>query len=258
VGLKATLEKEQSRCHEKGETVEARLLRIDAERERTRTNYDALKAEIKTVQTRVKKLKAAMKSRKERYKEFRTFAEATTKEVFGALLRTKGHDGDVLFDHQVGTIDITWHRRRPQAGTSTQDDSSQLDSDDEDKAKEQNEFTDAKALSGGERSMATLALLLALGKSVATPFKVMDEFDVYMDATTREIAIQQLLMDGRSAVQGVRKQCIFLSPLDVSQVTDGPDVRKQKMVPNASTFGNGGNRVENGVLGGFVQRTKKS
>jgi structural maintenance of chromosomes protein 6 len=33
-------------------------------------------------------------------------------------------------------------------------------------------------MSGGERSYATLALLLALGASHESPFRVMDEFDV--------------------------------------------------------------------------------
>jgi structural maintenance of chromosomes protein 6 len=35
-----------------------------------------------------------------------------------------------------------------------------------------------RSMSGGERSYATLALLLALGASHESPFRVMDEFDV--------------------------------------------------------------------------------
>ncbi len=39
---------------------------------------------------------------------------------------------------------------------------------------------DAKQLSGGERSLTTMAFVLALGQSLQTPFRMMDEFDVYM------------------------------------------------------------------------------
>ena len=44
------------------------------------------------------------------------------------------------------------------------------------KAKEK----DPKALSGGEKSFSTVCLLLALWDSMATPFRALDEFDVFM------------------------------------------------------------------------------
>ena len=36
---------------------------------------------------------------------------------------------------------------------------------------------DVKQLSGGERSFATLCLLLALGHVIDTPFRILDEYD---------------------------------------------------------------------------------
>ena len=41
--------------------------------------------------------------------------------------------------------------------------------------------TDTKQLSGGEKTFTTLALLIAIGQVMETPFRVMDEFDVFMD-----------------------------------------------------------------------------
>jgi chromosome segregation ATPase len=47
--------------------------------------------------------------------------------------------------------------------------------------------------SGGERSYTTLSLLLALGESLETPFRVMDEFDVFLDPLSRKIALDNLV-----------------------------------------------------------------
>ena len=54
-----------------------------------------------------------------------------------------------------------------------------------------NSFTNK--FSGGERSFTTLSLLLALGESLETPFRVMDEFDVFLDPVSRRIALKTMV-----------------------------------------------------------------
>lgn len=47
--------------------------------------------------------------------------------------------------------------------------------------------------SGGERSVATMAFLLALQQKVVSPFRAVDEFDVHMDPANREAMYRALI-----------------------------------------------------------------
>jgi hypothetical protein len=40
--------------------------------------------------------------------------------------------------------------------------------------------------SGGERSYTTMCLLLALGENLETPFRILDEFDVFFERNPRQ------------------------------------------------------------------------
>ena len=41
------------------------------------------------------------------------------------------------------------------------------------------------SLSGGEKALTSLALLLSIGQQIELPWRAMDEFDVFMDEQTR-------------------------------------------------------------------------
>jgi len=76
---------------------------------------------------------------------------------------------------------------------------------------------DLKQLSGGERSTTTVAFFLALGHWTESPFRVMDEYDVYMDSVNRRYATQTLL---QFAMEFEHLQFVFLSPQDLQTVDD--------------------------------------
>ena len=63
----------------------------------------------------------------------------------------------------------------------------------QDIADSKSQTKDVKALSGVERSFATLSLLLAISKSLETLFCVMDEFDDFLDPVARKIAMDNLV-----------------------------------------------------------------
>ena len=52
-------------------------------------------------------------------------------------------------------------------------------------AEEATMVKDAKVLSGGERSITTLSLLLSMGNVIDNPFRCMDEFDIFMYVLSR-------------------------------------------------------------------------
>jgi chromosome segregation ATPase len=87
---------------------------------------------------------------------------------------------------------------------------------------------DPKALSGGEKSYATICLLLALWESMASPFRALDEFDVYMDAANRHLAMKLIVDHARDSANS--SQYILISPQGASQKDlTGPDIRILKM-----------------------------
>ena len=54
-------------------------------------------------------------------------------------------------------------------------------------------FRDMKTLSGGEKSYSTISLVLALWSQIQPPFRILDEFDVFMDSINRRIALDQII-----------------------------------------------------------------
>ncbi len=74
---------------------------------------------------------------------------------------------------------------------------------------------DSYTQSGGERSTATMAFLLALQQYVKSPFRAVDEFDIHMDPKNRE-TISDLLY---KEVRGSRDtQYLTITPGQITNV----------------------------------------
>lgn len=78
-----------------------------------------------------------------------------------------------------------------------------------------------KSLSGGEKSYSTVSLVLALWECIQPPFRILDEFDVFMDMVNRRIALDQMIAYARDRRQF---QYIFLTPLTMNSVEASKDV----------------------------------
>ena len=67
-----------------------------------------------------------------------------------------------------------------------------------------------------------MTLLLTIGKSLETPFRVMDEFDVFLDPVARKIAMENLVTIAKKMEH---RQFIFITPQDVSNLKTDPKLR---------------------------------
>jgi hypothetical protein len=81
---------------------------------------------------------------------------------------------------------------------------------------------DPRALSGGETSFATICLLLSIWECVACPLRCLDEFDVFMDAHNRKLAMSLLVCCVRSIVFRILIP-LFLADGD-GEVSDRPAI----------------------------------
>jgi len=77
--------------------------------------------------------------------------------------------------------------------------------------------SDAKCLSGGERSVVTCSFVMALLKSIDTPFMALDEFDCFLDSINRK-RILDLLLAAASRLKN--RQFFFLTPQDAPRTSN--------------------------------------
>ena len=80
---------------------------------------------------------------------------------------------------------------------------------------------DMKTLSGGEKSYSTVSLVLALWECIEPPFRILDEFDVFMDMVNRRTALNMMIS---YAQEQKRFQYVFLTPLTLNSLEKSDDV----------------------------------
>lgn len=90
-------------------------------------------------------------------------------------------------------------------------------------------MTNTRSLSGGERSFSTVALVLSLWQHCASPFKLMDEIDVFMDMVTRRISYNALIRFAQCSDKP--GQYIFFSPLELPKFDDPHSMVKVFVMP---------------------------
>ncbi|NXI69234.1 SMC6 protein, partial [Anseranas semipalmata] len=166
--------------------------------------YEDANSKVKNLKKFIRLLEEIMTQRFKIYRQFLRLLSLRCKLYFDHLLRIRACCGKILFDHKNETLSIT------------------VQPGEEDKAA----LNDVRSLSGGERSFSTVCFILSLWSITESPFRCLDEFDVYMDMVNRRIAMDMIL---KVADSQHHRQFILLTPQSMSSLPTSSRIRILRM-----------------------------
>ncbi|NXO49385.1 SMC6 protein, partial [Aramus guarauna] len=166
--------------------------------------YEDANSKVKNLKKFIRLLEEIMTQRFKIYRQFLRLLSLRCKLYFDHFLRIRACSGKILFDHKNETLSITVQPRE------------------EDKAS----LNDVRSLSGGERSFSTVCFILSLWSITESPFRCLDEFDVYMDMVNRRIAMDMIL---KVADSQHHRQFILLTPQTMSSLPTSSRIRILRM-----------------------------
>lgn len=168
--------------------------------------YDA-KNEMKGLDSMIAKLDTTIKIRGNGYKYILRSTAKTVARNFSIQLEVKGFIGVLDFNHTNRSLEV---KVNPQDTYKAG-----LDVD-----------RSLKSLSGGERSYTMISMILAFWEPMSPPFRILDEFDVFMDSVNRKIAVQNIIA---FAKKDRKNQFIFLTPLSTDNIIIDEDIQILKL-----------------------------
>ncbi|KAJ2319784.1 Structural maintenance of chromosomes protein 6, partial [Coemansia sp. RSA 2610] len=171
--------------------------------------YTKAKEELRLVVALVSALKKAHQQRLNKWTQFRDSMTMRTKLHFVKNLHQRGYTGKLEFDHSQCTL-------IPKVKTD-QDLVSENVSNGNSASGKGYQRKDTRSLSGGEKSFTTICLLLSLWETMNCPVRALDEFDVFMDAANRRIAMSMMIDSARTQRD---TQFILITPQDMSVKPD--------------------------------------
>ncbi|XP_067400836.1 structural maintenance of chromosomes protein 6 isoform X3 [Emydura macquarii macquarii] len=166
--------------------------------------YQDAEGKVKNLKKFIKLLDQIMTERYKTYQQFRRCLTLRCKLYFDFLLRQRSYSGKISFDHKNETLSIT------------------VQPGDVNKAA----LNDMRSLSGGERSFSTVCFILSLWSIAESPFRCLDEFDVYMDMVNRRISMDMML---KMADSQRHRQFILLTPQSMSSLPTSNLIRILRM-----------------------------
>ncbi|KAI9509233.1 hypothetical protein F5148DRAFT_978695, partial [Russula earlei] len=200
--VQAALKEREKR---QGASVEEMAVEVN----KARAALETAQRDLKSMASLNRALKQSLRLRLEKWHDFRRHIAFRCKVVFQYHLSNRGYFGKVLFNHHDGTLQLK---------VQTDDQNSAQSGGNRDK--------DPRSLSGGEKSFATICLLLAMWESIGSPIRCLDEFDVFMDAVNRRISMK-MMIDTANSSDG--KQYILITPQNMQNIHVGPTVRVHRM-----------------------------
>ncbi|XP_069092072.1 structural maintenance of chromosomes protein 6 [Pleurodeles waltl] len=166
--------------------------------------YQDVESKVKNLKRFIKLLDEIMFQRYKTYQQFRRCLTLRCKFYFDSLLSQRAYSGKINFDHKNETLSITV---QPGEGNKAA-------------------LNDMRSLSGGERSFSTVCFVLSLWSIAESPFRCLDEFDVYMDMVNRRISMDMML---KMADSQRFRQFILLTPQSMSSLPTSSLIRILRM-----------------------------
>lgn len=235
------IERDERTSIELSEQIEGIERRLKSERARNdglseeaiETELLRLRAKFKDAQQNLKKLhdynhqiERGYSERLKSYHNSLREIKRAANTLFGQYLATRGHSGELIFtsdDHGRDQLEIHVRIGDHHVAVDVDDAAGTRRS-----GTVHHTTVDMRSLSGGERSFTTLCFMLALSEQMEIPFRVMDEFDVFMDEANRSSAIRTLVSVATDIPQ---RQFIFITPLDLPPLPQAgtPSLRLQRL-----------------------------
>lgn len=188
-------------------------------------DFKASKAEYANLLSHIVDLEADCKERTLKWRDGLRLNTKKVRRRFDQYLNFKGLSGKADFKHADETLKLI-----------TRTDNNDINST----------CTDVRQLSGGEKSYTTLSLLFALGHVSECPFRLMDEYDVFMDEGARKLTLD-MLMEYALKVEQKGRQFIIITPNNLNHVKTNSKVKIIQMQPP--------DRRERSAAGGLRQHT---
>ncbi|XP_040582099.1 structural maintenance of chromosomes protein 6 [Lepeophtheirus salmonis] len=198
-----SLKERQERVHESPETITKEYGRLG-------NLFRSVTTKCITLSEKIQRLGETLDIRKLGFVEIRKSVCRRIKMAFSMRLSARNYIGELSFDHKENSLRMSVN---PEGSSVSK------------------QRRGLKTLSGGEKSYSTISLILALWDSMHPPFRIMDEFDVFMDMVNRRVALDLII---NIATDTRKFQYIFLTPLNIDNVQVNEDVSILKLVKSIS------------------------
>ena len=169
--------------------------------------YHSLEKIHKKAEEQIEQAKISVNTRHEKMHEIQYSFQQMFGNMFSSFLSLKGYQGSAFFDNKEKTLNL---RVLLNIGSS---------------------HSNIQNLSGGEKAYATIAMLMALWKLIESPFRALDEPDVFMDTMVRRITLNSITEEATEYHKF--RQVILITPHSISEIPNKNNVHIIRLKPAA-------------------------
>uniref|UniRef100_A0A914CL06 RecF/RecN/SMC N-terminal domain-containing protein n=1 Tax=Acrobeloides nanus TaxID=290746 RepID=A0A914CL06_9BILA len=205
-----------------------------------KAEYDSFKNGIAAYLKIYKELEKAIDTRAKKLSILKFIMPKQLQNRFTEHMRMRNYDGELKVDHNKKQINISVNVDNAKSSGQTQPVRLPLSNAANaapysapirsplSRTQRRKGLQDLKGLSGGERSYATACFVMSLWECMESPFRCLDEFDVYMDMLNRRV-VMEMLVD--MAVNNTHHQFFFFTPQGIQGLTARDNCQVFEMPP---------------------------